>query len=304
MIGEGGKWQCGLHLFLSVDISGSTRYKNSRPDSDAFPPYWKALFELFYTSIEARFRNHIKTKDKRDELFQRPGVWKLLGDEIIFECLIYSETEALRLVSAFLKAVRDLDAEIRGLYPVRLKGTAWTAGTPIRNAPFETPSTGAKGQADYIGPDMDIGFRICKLSQPGRMAISMDLADILSREDVPGNLRFYHVGWQVLEGVFDNKPYPVIWLNDSDPQFIPPWEEEGDERTKCFMSKEKVKDKDALQKLVASVRASLPHLRLFPPYFSEDDMPPYHKAIVEKQRQIMHRDPLDAYEEGGEDAAD
>jgi hypothetical protein len=130
-------WACELHLFLSVDIAGSTKYKNSRPDSDEHPQYWKALFDLLYQEIEAGFRKEIRDKEKNDKLFSRPIVWKLLGDEIIFDSVIKTENETVRFVSAFIKALRQLDLQIMKSYPVRLKGTGWTAGVPIRNAVFK-----------------------------------------------------------------------------------------------------------------------------------------------------------------------
>ena len=274
-------WGCELLLFLSADIAGSTKYKNNNPDSESFPPYWRSLYDQFYEEFEPSFGAAIRGGKIDDDLFQRPKVWKLLGDEIIFSVPINSEVETYRFVRAFLKTVREFDERLRMTYPVRLKGTAWTAGFPIRNAKLKSASG---KQTDYVGPDIDIGFRVCKHSLPGRMAISMDLADILSRDDAPGNIRFFHVGWSELKGVFDDKPYPVIWISDNEDQLIPPWESDCDPWTKEMRSHPEGISRTALQTLTCRVRDSLPHLKLFPPYFNVEEMPGHHKRIMENQQ--------------------
>ncbi len=125
----------------------------------------------------------------------------------------------------------------------------------------------------------------------------MDLADILSREAAPGNLQFFHVGWQELAGVFDDKPYPIIWIKDDETQVIPPWEND-EARTKVFLSEDAAISKIKLQQLITSVRNSLPHLRLFSPYFSVEKMPSHHKTVMASylKKSEDEVDPLDVFE--------
>lgn len=275
-----GSWDCQLRLFLSVDIAGSTKYKNSRLDSDDYPPFWKDLFFKLYQEFHSLLISYISQARRDHTLARKIESWKTIGDEIVFSAHVADEAEVYDIISGFLKALQDYDTEVMGYYPVRIKGSAWTAGFPIRNCivvPF------GNGINDYIGPDIDIGFRLGKHSMPSRTVVSLDLADILSRERTPGSLNFHHVGWSVLKGVFDDCPYPVIWINDGNEGLIPPWDRDEDPFTKKMSEKGSTKTKQGMQELIADIRRSLRHLRLFPPYFNADGMPGHHKSIVENE---------------------
>ena len=134
---------------------------------------------------------------------------------------------------------------------IRLKGTGWLAGFPIRNRQIQfrgpklfepdmaeggdeqgfalrgcpdssnchKPGNCPKFQeypyprTDYLGPDIDVGFRLGAHSHPGLMVASMELAELLGK--IPKSLQQVRgtiVGWQVLKGVWDGNPYPVVWV--------------------------------------------------------------------------------------------
>lgn len=240
MLRADGSWDCQLRLFLSVDIAGSTKYKNSRTDQDVYPPFWKDLFSSLYQDFYPLLIERINEGRKDNSIAERIESWKTIGDEVVFSIKIENETDVYDIISGFLAALREFDNEIMLNYPVRIKGSAWTAGFPIRNSivlPF------GRDINDYIGPDIDIGFRLGHYSKPSRTVISLDLADILSRERTPGSLNFDHVGWTVLKGVFDDQPYPVIWINDGKHGIIPPWDKDDDPFTRKMEKRKSARTK-------------------------------------------------------------
>lgn len=89
---------------------------------------------------------------------------------------------------------------------------------------------------DYIGPSIDVGFRISKLASPRKFAITADLAFILSKPlshatsthesgdstdeltDGPfiersTSIRIFYDGSVPLKGVLAGKPYPFFWID-------------------------------------------------------------------------------------------
>ncbi|GAV19678.1 hypothetical protein MMIC_P0629 [Mariprofundus micogutta] len=73
---------------------------------------------------------------------------------------------------------------------------------------------------DFIGPSIDIGFRVASLSTPRKMMVSVDLALLVAKvrgatspEDNPPMLDLRYDGKKILKGVLDNKPYPMFWID-------------------------------------------------------------------------------------------
>ncbi len=153
-------------------------------------------------------------------------VWKFLGDEMIYAidlCDIKADQDIVhKLVVEFTKALREIDkagvaAESESVPPkaLRMKGTAWTAGFPIRNRQITVP--GKKEESDFLGPDMDIGFRLREYSYPGILCMSLDLAYILAHVDTAHTAMCGSIlDWERLKGVWNNIPYPIIWCTTPD----------------------------------------------------------------------------------------
>jgi hypothetical protein len=72
---------------------------------------------------------------------------------------------------------------------------------------------------DFLGPDIDIGFRITKYAHSKTVTLSAELAYILSL--IPTDLKFENsvekylkiVGFKKLKGVWSNRVYPIIWYH-------------------------------------------------------------------------------------------
>ncbi len=283
-----------VRIFLSTDVVGSTAYKTRRAKSD--PADWPRFYNRFFDDF------HIQLMGSLDEVKQIHSApshdltfWKLLGDEILYSAVIRNEHDAYVLTKAFHRAVFHYDKDIYSQDRLRVKGTAWIAGFPIRNSEIKPRSlasgSGASPETqtplDYVGLDIDIGFRLSSTSRAGRMTVSMDLADLLA-QNKDSNLRFFHVGWERFKGVFDDKPYPIFWVSEPDklPEMFP-WQEFDCPFTRSFVKEKncgKTEDHAGdILNLIADIRTALPDLQLFKPYFQQDDMPTFHNEVWKRQ---------------------
>jgi len=81
---------------------------------------------------------------------------------------------------------------------------------------------------DFIGPDIDIGFRIAKYADRGRMILSSDLALLVlkcagtsenkSRQEeycLSTTQKMKIVSFKQLKGVWHDRHYPIIWYEKS-----------------------------------------------------------------------------------------
>jgi len=84
-----------VRLFLSVDLTGSTAYKNNTVDT----LQWVKTFETFYRAFPTRLKNEynrLADGDNAPHLAQEekehgcPLLWKTIGDEILFCCKLTS----------------------------------------------------------------------------------------------------------------------------------------------------------------------------------------------------------------------
>ena len=207
-----------LRLFMSVDVIGSTSFKHSSEHAES--QGWLDFFYSFYNTFSASFANQrarIARKVGLDKPLRPPRLWKALGDELIYEVELQEENEAAYYLSAFRSTVnrriRHQSQEGEGALPISFKATAWLAGFPVGNAaiPLERTS-GDDAEYDYVGPLIDIGFRLTHHATTRRFIISVDLAWLISTEG-GGELDFFYEGRETLRGVLENRTYPIIWID-------------------------------------------------------------------------------------------
>ena len=236
-----------MRLFMSVDLVGSTAFKankkHSEPQNGSPSPAWVDEFRTFYKDfpIEVSKAYDLVVKAFGDELLaetgNRPRVWKTIGDEIIFCGRVYSVEHTAASVSAFLKALehysRRLEVDDK---PLRLKGAGWLAAFPAPNisiavtsdpvvgqldaAPmasenteeFERAADDAPSRFDFLGKGIDTGFRIAKNASEDRFVTSVQLGYVLARAATMKKFphSFGYHGREVLKGVIDGAPYPVV----------------------------------------------------------------------------------------------
>lgn len=196
-------------LFMSVDLQNSTifkknSYKNGVPENAE----WAWVFEDFYRDFSDIF--HTELNDYVD--LQIPSIWKCLGDEIIFQVEITDSADVVKYVLSFRSAIESYNekAKCGRNKPLQSQGTVWGAGFPIRNHCIEIPCSNNEKQKDFIGLDIDIGFRISKYSKPERLVISLPVAYILSLHNCE-NIRYY----DEINAKGVDAEYPIFWLLSS-----------------------------------------------------------------------------------------
>lgn len=214
-----------LRLFLSADIVGSTAYKNKRPSlseaetgSRRVQP-WLETFNRFFEDFPYAYRNRYLGNKSVDGL-AAPRLWKTLGDEIVFETILDFRVQAADHLKRFretLQGYRQILQEADK--KLDIKGTAWLAGFPVGNSVVYLSDADSKDEwEDFIGPSMDIGFRLKDFANPRRIAISIELAYLLAAgsgdsESLDCDLPLHLADANTLKGVIQNVPYPAFWTD-------------------------------------------------------------------------------------------
>jgi hypothetical protein len=205
-----------LILFLSVDVVNSTAYKHDNTTDQVQP--WLPFFVQFFNQFRGYFERHIRSESQlgqdpfrffRGQKVDIPRLWKMIGDEQVFTVKLTHYKQALLYVDAFRDAVREYEKEIDDKFDLSLKATAWVAGFPVGNAKIVIKEDEGK-RVDYIGPLIDIGFRLAKFASPKKFVVSVDLALLLMHDN--SQLRFHYDGKVPLKGVLGDQGYPVIWV--------------------------------------------------------------------------------------------
>ncbi len=216
-------WRWKIRLFVSADLVGSTAFKATK-SSELVPewaPTFKEFFREFPTFVKVQYPALKSTCKHFSLCSQTLKPWKFLGDEILFHVEIKDHSEIPSHLCAFKKAISEFPAQwsAKGI-PLRLKGAAWIAGFPVTNSEIEI-DTEEGTKLDFIGPSIDLGFRLARFSDERKLIISADLAlmliDAIHRCDIPP--KYFEIllhGRETLKGVIDNKPYPIVWLDLGD----------------------------------------------------------------------------------------
>lgn len=233
-------------VFFSVDIENSTSFKYSKvfkscdessnvKNSEwlwgaAFRDFFDSFIDIFFTKNEK-----IVAEQKINGIeFQNLEIWKFMGDEIIFVVELTDVRAVLWHVYAFKNAIKDYNENnIDGKANLKCKGTVWGAGFPINNFPFDEGNDCSENvvlaeknkllKKEYVGVNIDAGFRLSKFSTPRNLVISIEIAFFLSKSwnvqkdsDSLRNFQFPKIkyrGKEILKGIFFNNPYPVFFID-------------------------------------------------------------------------------------------
>ncbi len=257
-----------LRLFFSVDIAGSTAYKNQSQGRANGRPHWLALYEAFFEEFSVWFAN--EWTDLRGG-GPPAEIWKLAGDEILMSQELRRIDDAWAAVRAFKKAVYGYQERLRTKYDrsLGLKGTVWCAGFPVINSEIEVKGSATESDApivrDYIGPTIDAGFRLARHATPARIVLSPEMAWLLSKQvEVSGEtmIGIYYDGDVELKGVFGGRPVPLFTIDAGDPL----------EKTRNAISGRKAAQNDAIIAFVESFAQAIQNPTLMTlPYLTNDD---------------------------------
>jgi hypothetical protein len=218
-----------LRLFLSVDMVGSTEFKARFTGQSS--EGWLGIFESFFTSFPLMVAGQIGFEFLDDDRTPAIDVWKVMGDEVVFVTTPSSPEELTSVLIALLRTMQLYEDKHFQQLPLRLKATAWLAGFDGQNIEIEIPELSSSGGAhlDFIGPDIDLGFRIGKFARPGSMVISLDVLETVLGARNAARAALYLMGKEPLKGVMFGRPYPIVWMLEADEKFaFLPWEIEQD----------------------------------------------------------------------------
>ena len=218
-----------VRLFLSVDMVGSTEFKARLTGEGS--ESWLGIFRTFFTSFPLMVAGQIGFEFLDDDATPAIDVWKVMGDEVVFVTTPNSPEELTSTLLALLRTMRLYEERHFGALPMRLKGTAWLADFTGQNIEIVIPelSSGGGDHVDFIGPDIDLGFRVGKFARPGCMALSMDVLEQVLRARNGTSAALYLLGREPLKGVLFGYPYPIVLMHDAAEGFtFLPWEIDAD----------------------------------------------------------------------------
>lgn len=302
-----------LIAFFSADMANSTEFKNRHQgqyvNGTFIPPKWPRYFSEVFSMVLRRFDEQMRDMRNPNEatVLTRPRLWKINGDELLFRELILPGDQGTKwlaqAVSAFINTIENVDEE---MLPdgCGLRGCVWSAGFPIRNKQIRVAAqhsvpiirldseeganpdfdTGLyyrddEGLVDYLGPDMDLGFRLAAVTPPGRITCSLDIAYLLmQRHDSPS---LHHVGWRVLKGIAGGAPYPIFWSTlGAQRQSRHLWQiADPTPELKTFLDTPSL-HRDEFMRLAQEYWSQLRDY-FHRPYTSPDDLTPEHQRIWE-----------------------
>lgn len=213
-----------VELFFSFDIVNSSAYK----DSNYYG--WQVVLTRLLANIQGNVTKSIPEAQ----------LWRVFGDEMIFfvtihnveeiySCVdsiysvLFSSNAKLRNGSFFDEIEKECDIDEAKLMKdnniLAVQAASWLAVVMhgeecsfqsydnlfIKYSVDETQKIN-----EFLGQDIDIGFRIKKETQDRRLVVSIELAKILSdkTEYLP---RLKIVTYKSLKGVWKNRLYPIIW---------------------------------------------------------------------------------------------
>lgn len=205
-----------VFIFISIDLVNSTSYKLKDQN-------WPNVFADFFGIVQDKFRKNIPN------LY----IWKYVGDEVLFYKEISDLNSLLEIPSSVFKQMEICQKKLHAENPkckniLYLKSTLWIAAVKTSSDTVSTHIPNVmpvleETIRDYIGVDIDEGFRISKFSSQNKLVIDSKLAYILLKyKDLVNTLCDYNVedrlkivGYKKLKGIWNNRLYPIIWYHKS-----------------------------------------------------------------------------------------
>ena len=275
-----------VRVFFSVDLVESATFKASS-ELQGGVPEWVQAFTAFFQQFPLDVAKQVDRDFDEGAGSAYDAVWKILGDEIVFSYAIDNWDRLRTLCLGFYRAFMAADQQNANDGKPRLKGHAWTAQFPYPNRELRLSGRDAP---DYLGQDIDLGFRLGGVSRPGRFLVSLDLAERLALLPVQENFAFHRVGWESLKGVQGGEPYPLIWLRLPEHKRVrlKPWDDHLCPYTRAFLGPSEVGPRE-VEALAIEMRQTLAKLKLFRPYLPGEPVPDGHREILEAIRRNDQR---------------
>src|SRR5699024_9859606 len=165
-------------------------------------------------------------------------VWKYVGDEVLLYKKVQNINDlfvAPEFCSKTVTSVTDAIYNSSG-FSLYLKGAVWIADVQyvqslnvienLKKTNILISIDNARGSnIDFLGPEIDLGFRLSKFVGTSKVAVSAELAFILFRKrgDVSHISKYCYqveerlkvLSFEKLKGIWGSRRYPIIWyMND------------------------------------------------------------------------------------------
>jgi hypothetical protein len=213
------KVESSVYVFFSFDLTNSTKYKTINRYK------WPLVTSRFYELIEDGLKKRL----------DQVRLWKYVGDELLLHKRLYSIRDLYDCIPSAYNVLQDTVNRLHKEFPdtktiLSVKASVWCAKA-AEVAPQDTENISiipknlvvsksggqSREQYDFLGPDIDVGFRISKFAPRARLVVSADLAYLLykervSIEGIEQKLRI--VSYEQLKGVWGDRKYPIIWYEN------------------------------------------------------------------------------------------
>ena len=210
----------GVYVFVSFDLVDSTRYKNIEND-------WSMLIQNFYQGTYEMVKTEVNSDFK---------VWKYVGDEILLFLKVNKINDLIEIPSKLYKVMNDIQLSLEEIFPnskglIYLKGTVFVAkinevsdkNEKNKNYILQTCNNDQLANQliirDFLGPDIDLGFRLTKHSHKNQLVVSLELVYLITKYisqsysyDTETDRNFRVMKLIALKGIWHNRKYPVIWF--------------------------------------------------------------------------------------------
>lgn len=226
-----------VRIFLSVDLSGSTAFKNSGYGEERVEgetPRWVLEFQNFYSHFPSAFKaEYQKQRTVASGSDPCPDVWKALGDELVFCGRVSNARSVATILHSFIETIHKFRKILfEKALPLNVKGAAWLAAFPEPNRAVNLRTRKAKdfllsteqleraadntpSDFDFLGKAIDTGFRVGSTATPEKFSICVQLGTLLSSvpEGTGLNYTIYFDPPIMLKGVNQGNAYPVLYLD-------------------------------------------------------------------------------------------
>lgn len=253
-----------LDLVGSTEFKQAQRGTDSPDKADSWVEPFLSFYQISVEQMAGQWttvRDAITAVEPRNRsgrfvFGDGPEFWKGAGDEVLFTKIVRSPADAMAALHALLALIQEQRRQFAAKpqwHRLNVKGAAWLAGFPINNAevifPVKDgrPATGrlddpvaenyrllslrdaaspndSAFHADYIGPSVDLGFRLREYADPRRLVVSADLVWLLCHARRACTeaelakctyLQMPHIGYEGrhnLRGIMGGEPYPLMWV--------------------------------------------------------------------------------------------
>lgn len=227
------KQNAGFSPHALETILSSSLTEDQKKDAVKKIEKWFDVLRYFYTESTNIFNNEfndLKNNEDESDVGGVPMLWKTVGDEVLFYQNVTKPRHISNTIIAWRKAMQCLRAGLKA-HEQRLdvKCTAWLAEFPVENKILVAPSGSMSGASacdsattfdekmrscngDFVGPSIDIGFRLAALSTSRKFMISLDVAYFLAKVSTD-DISIHYDGRQYFKGVAGGVEYPTFWID-------------------------------------------------------------------------------------------